>query len=289
MLLAYFRLLRPEQWIKNLLIFVPAFFAGKLLFEANFLAILPGFVSFCLISSSVYIFNDLHDVASDKLHPEKKHRAIASGAVSPNFAKLTGLSLMLLALFSAWMIGLNVFVIISGYLVLNILYTHVLKHVAILDLSLISLGFLLRIYAGGVLADVPISKWLFLMVFLLSFFIGLAKRRDDLLILEKSGKSMRHALKGYSKQYIDYAMVFLSSVIVLSYIMYTLSDEVQSRIGSDQLYWSSVFVVLGILRYMQLTWVFEKSASPVKTFLTDKVLLLLIIAWLLFFGYCLYL
>ncbi len=282
-------LIRIKHWIKNLLILLPAFFAGNLFDGNNINDLIAGFVSFSLAASGIYIINDLKDLDFDRIHPEKRKRAIAAGKVSPFRAKLIAIVCFISSMGIAYFLNEGFLYILITYIAINFLYSYLLKSIAVVDLIVIAIGFLLRIYAGGELAEVPISKWLFLLVFEVSIFIGLAKRRDDLLVLESTGKSVRKSISGYSIKFIDFGMVFLASITVLSYIMYTLSEEVTNRIGTDILHWSAVFVIIGILRYMQLTWVQQKSASPVKILLSDGVLIILVLAWLSFFAYCLYL
>ena len=282
------KLMRLHHWVKNLMIFLPAFFAGVFSFDSGVSNLIIAFVSFSFAASGIYVVNDIRDLQFDKLHPQKKLRPIASGTVSDMKAKLIAVGCFVVAIVASFLLGSEFRIILISYIILNFLYSYFLKSIAVVDLLIIASGFLLRVYAGGFVADIPISKWLFLLVFELSIFIGLAKRRDDLLVLENTGEAVRKSISGYSLKFIDFAMVFIASITVLSYVMYTLSEEVVARIGTDILHWSAIFVIVGILRYMQITWVAKKSGSPVRLILSDAALIVLVLGWISFFAYCLY-
>lgn len=280
-------LLRIPQWIKNLFIFIPAFFAERATdwqVEGN---LLVSFLAFSMLASCVYIINDYADIEKDKKHPTKKSRPLAAGKISPQQALLMLGLLFGCSIVLAYLINKDLLIVMLSYLLMNILYSFKLKHVALLDISIIALGFLLRIFAGGIVAVVPISKWLILMVFLLAMLLALAKRRDEFLIAQE-GKEIRKAIEGYNLEFINVAMVFIASVTVVSYIMYSVSEEVVKRIGNDNLYLTSFFVILGILRYLQITLVYQQSGSPTKVLFTDIFLQLVLLGWLLMFGFLLY-
>jgi decaprenyl-phosphate phosphoribosyltransferase len=172
--------------------------------------------------------------------------------------------------------------------VTNLLYSFKLKHYAIVDITIIALGFIIRIMVGGVATNIHLSKWLVLMTFLLAVFLALAKRRDDLIILENSGKSLRKSLDGYNLVFVNHSMVFISSVIVVAYIMYTISDEVVLRIKNDYFYITSFFVLLGILRYLQITYVENNSGSPSKILLKDPFTIINLMLWASLVFYFIY-
>jgi 4-hydroxybenzoate polyprenyltransferase len=287
MLSSVIRLLRLHQWVKNLLIFIPAFFAGNIL-DSSAINLILCFLSFSFVASSVYIVNDIVDSPLDKLHPRKRFRPIANGEISRNTALLFFGFCLLFGIGLSFLVSLNLTWVLLAYLVINLLYSWKLKQIVIIDLIILATGFLLRIYAGGIAASVPISNWLLLMIFLLAVFVGLAKRRDDLLLLEVSGITVRKGIQSYTKRHIDIGMVSISLIAVLSYIMYTISPEVVARIGNENLYWSASFVIVGIARYMHLTWVKQKSGSPIRILLGDPLLLLIILLWVLFFVFSIY-
>ncbi|MEM7103592.1 MAG: UbiA prenyltransferase family protein [Bacteroidota bacterium] len=283
------RLLRPEQWIKNLLIFMPAFFAQVITDQSLVLILLAGFFAFCLVASSIYIFNDYYDIEADRLHPKKKLRPLAAGLVTSKEAIFAGMVCLVIALVLMISIGITTFSILLGsYLVLTISYTLFLKKIAFVDLFVLAMGFLLRIFAGGELADVPISEWLVIMTFLGAMMIGLGKRRDEFILSEKTTTDIRPALNGYNLQFIDIAIVFVSAVTTVAYLMYTLSPEVTDRIGNNYVYFTSFFVIFGMLKYLQLTFVHGESGQPTRLFLQNPVLRFILLLWIITFALLLY-
>jgi decaprenyl-phosphate phosphoribosyltransferase len=272
-------LLRLEHWVKNLFLFIPPFFAARLHEPEVFFRVSVAFLAFCFVASGVYILNDLVDAPQDRLHPDKKHRPIASGAVSARQA----IAVMVLVLFlgtalAAWL-STDMLVLSLMYFTVNLFYTFYLKHIAIVDIATISAGFLLRVFAGGAAASVVVSQWLLVMTFLLALILGLAKRRGEYLVAQKNGNNFRKALEGYNLPFLDMAMVVCSTVAIVAYLMYCFSPEVEERIGSDKIYYTAVFVVIGVLRYLQLTLVFNKTESPTRALLRDGFLQLLLLCW----------
>lgn len=276
--LSVLTLFRPHQYIKNLFVFAPLFFSFSFNLP-DFLCTLVAFVLFSMIASSVYIFNDLMDINEDRNHPTKRFRPLASGAVSTASAKiyivlLAGLSLA----FSAWF-NQQLFMVLTIYFILNIAYSFKLKHIAIVDIFIIATGFVLRLFAGAVVIGGELSMWIVIMTFLLALFLAVAKRRDDVL-LAGEGKATRKNIDGYNLEFVNAVMVFMSGVIVVAYILYTVSEDVIARIGSEYLYLTTAFVILGVMRYMQITFVEGNSGNPTKLVLKDRFLQLTIIAWL---------
>lgn len=270
-------LLRPHQWIKNFFIFAPLFFTFA--FDTKSLTtVFIGFFLFSLTASSIYILNDYHDIAEDRAHPTKKNRPLASGAVSKRTAIMLMGILSTISFVSAVYLSHSFAFILVAYIVMNIAYTFGLKHISILDIAIIAAGFVLRIYAGAALIDNTPSMWIVLVTFLLALFLALAKRRDDCL-LAQDGKKTRKNIDGYNLEMVNAAMTLMAGVTVVSYIMYTVSPEVIERLGTHNLYLTSVFVIIGILRYMQLTFVEQNSGSPTKLVLKDRFLQLVLIGW----------
>jgi decaprenyl-phosphate phosphoribosyltransferase len=282
-----FKLVRVHQWVKNGFIFLPAFF-GQTLNEGSVLPLLFGFVCFSLSASAVYIFNDIVDAPADRLHKEKKERPIAAGKVSIGIAYGLAAVLLTTSLIGAYFIDQLFFAACIFYLVQNLFYSLWLKRFALIDITIISLGFLIRLFAGGVIADVPISNWMYIMAFLLAMLLALGKRRDDLLILKNEGKEMRKAIRGYNLEFVNVMTVMLSAVTIVAYIMYTLSADVVARVGSPYVYVTSLFVFLGVMRYLQLAMVYENTGSPTLILLKDRPTGLIVLAWLFTFGYLLY-
>jgi 4-hydroxybenzoate polyprenyltransferase len=287
-MLNFVRLIRVHQYIKNLFIFLPLFFSGQFSESIYLLNAFYAFIAFSLCASAVYILNDYRDIEDDKSHPRKKFRPLASGAVKPN----AGLSIMVLLLFSGLgllsTISLDAMYIVLGYVLLNIAYSFKLKHIAILDVVIIATGFVLRLFVGSAVTGIQLSMWIVIMTFLLALFLALAKRRDDVLIFNSSGKKMRKVIDGYNLPFIDGAMMIMASVVIVSYILYTTSVDVISRLHSDYIYLTALFVIVGIMRYLQLTYVEENSGSPTKIVLKDTFIQVTILGWAAMFGWIIY-
>ncbi len=289
MLKSIILLARPHQYIKNLFIFLPAFFAFKIDDADLIWNTLIAFAAFCLTASAVYILNDWKDQEDDRNHPEKCSRPIASGAVS-TFTAYIILGLFLSGgVVLALICSIQVFFLIIIYFVLNVAYSLKLKHIPIIDVSIISIGFVLRLFAGSEASEVELSHWIIVMTFLLALFLSLAKRRDDVLIFINSDQKLRKVIDGYNLKFLDSAMVMTSSIVVLAYILWTLSPEVSARLSTENTFLTSIFVVLGIMRYMQITFVEEKSGSPTKVMLKDKFIQLALFGWVSSFVWILYL
>ena len=266
---------------------VPAFFNGKIGILLSSYRPALAFISFCAAASSVYIFNDIIDREKDRLHEKKRLRPIASGAVPVRNAIVLLVLLAALSIALAFAIGTIFPYVIAGYFILNVAYSLYLKHFSLIDISCIALGFILRVLAGGVAAQVPISKWLILMTFLLACCLALGKRRDDLR-LDVDKQSLRPALNGYSLSFIDTCLVVLGGTTIVCYIMYTVSAEVVQRLRSDQVYLTSLFVIIGILRFLQIAIVEQKSGSPTLILLRDPMIQLMIGFWFIAFSVILY-
>jgi len=281
-------LLRIKHWIKNVIIFSPPFFAGRLdlLFTTSQIA---AFFSFCLVASAVYIINDLMDIESDKIHPVKCKRALASGLISKKSA-------IIFLIFILLMLSILVFCIkstapfIIAYFLLNVAYSFKLKEIAIIDVSCIALGFVLRVLDGGAAAgNLLVSQWLVTVVFLITIAIAFAKRRDDLLLADgNQGQALRKSLEGYSINFLNIATSLSLSITLTAYIIYTISPEVVKRIGSDKVYVTAFFVFIGIMRYLQIILVEEKSGSPVDVFWKDRFIQFAILGWITSFTILLY-
>lgn len=279
--------LRVSHWVKNLYLFVPAFFAGALT-EQLLPDLAVALACFCLVASSIYIINDLLDRGVDKAHNLKSMRPIAAGKIAGNTGVVVAVFLAASGLGLGWWLGQTFFLILLSYLVMNLLYSAGLKNIFLLDITLIAVGFLLRVFAGGVVADVPISDWLIVMVFLLSLFIALAKRRDDAELYEKDGILARKNIKSYNLRFIDTALAVMASVIVVAYIMYSMTEEVVERAGSQYVFVTSGFVVLGVIKYLHRSITEGKTGSPIKVLFQDRFIQALVFCWLLTFYLLLY-
>jgi 4-hydroxybenzoate polyprenyltransferase len=281
-------LLRPKHWVKNAFLFIPAFFAAKIGNLDLLPSLLGGWAAFSLVASGVYILNDYRDIEADRLHPEKSKRPLASGAVGP------GLALAIMALCIGAGLGLGWWLlpkfgfILAIYLAMNLGYSLGLKNIAILDTMIVAAGFVLRVKAGGVLAKVYVTEWLTVMVFLLALFMAFAKRRDDLLIKLQTGTDMRKAIKGYSLEFVNLCLPILSSIILVSYLMYALSPAVAGRLGTDRVYYTFLFVLAGVMRYLQLVYIHNDSGSPVKLLYRDRFIQFCIVGWIVGFYVIIY-
>ena len=272
----FIKLGRPHQYVKNAFIFLPLFFGYNLSNTASIISTLWAFVVFSLAASSVYVFNDIRDIEEDLSHPNKKFRPLPSGQITKQGAFLFFSVLVIGTLLLGSLLLPPIFLaILLFYLVLNIAYSFFLKHIAIIDVVCVAIGFVLRVFAGGVAAQVRPSHWLILMTFLLSLFIALAKRRDDLL-LATNGNNLRKSLGGYNLEFASNSMMIMAAVTIVSYILYTVSPEVSAKHGSQNLYLTTFWVIIGFMRYMQLTFVHERSGSPTNVLLKDRFLQVII-------------
>ncbi len=292
MIQGLYKLIRPKQWVKNVFVLLPLFFSGALLDWPRFGSAVLTMLAYCFIASSVYCYNDIVDVDADRRHPVKCKRPIASGIISVRMgytlmALMLLLSMALLALLPTN--RLQVVGVLLFYYVLNLCYCARLKQYAIIDVCVVAFGFVLRIVAGGVACDVMLSKWIVLMTFLLTLFLSFAKRRDDVLRMNKTGEAPRKNTSRYNLTFINQAITISASVTLVCYIMYTVSPEVTEHFNTEYLYLTTVFVILGLLRYIQIAVVDEKSGDPTKVVLHDRFTQLIILGWGLTFMFMIYL
>lgn len=283
----FLKLLRPKQWIKNMFVFLPAFFGGALN-ASNILELIIGFVAFSLVASSIYIFNDWRDVEFDRLHPSKKHRPLASGAVGVRTALIAAACLLLVALVSSVLLLQPEFTLVVGiYFILNLMYSAGLKRISIIDLMIVSSGFVLRVVAGAELVEVKLSFWLLLMTFLFSMFIVVGKRRDDFRDGSEGARRLRPVNRHYNQFFLNSAIVLLSSLMIVCYIMYTyFSEYFQNNIYLALL--SSALVMVGLLRYLQALFVEERGGSPTDFAFRDRFIQIVVLLWLAVFAFLIY-
>ncbi len=284
-------LIRPQQWIKNGFVLIPMFFGGRLLNADDVIASVVTFFAFSFAASAIYCFNDIVDVDADRRHPVKCHRPIASGAVSvPTAYALMAVLVLLSALllfFLPQRAG-ETAGIVAFYFLLNMAYCIWLKRHAIIDVCTVASGFVLRILAGGMACDVAVSNWLVLMTFLLALFLSFAKRRDDVLRMNETGEPPRRNTIRYNITFVNQAITITGTVTLVCYIMYTVSPEVVSRFHAPYLYLTSIFVLVGLLRYMQLTVVDEVSGDPTEILLRDRFTQAIVVAWIMAFLLIIY-
>jgi 4-hydroxybenzoate polyprenyltransferase len=250
---------------------------------------LAAFISFSLCASGIYVFNDIHDAPEDRLHKKKRFRPIASGAISKKTAWVLSAPLILAGGAIALYVSIDAAFVLCVYIALNVAYTIKLKHIAVIDIIVIAIGFVLRLQIGAIAADAPLSRWIIVMTFLLAIFLAFAKRRDEILILNRTGAKTRKNLDEYNLQFIDNAMVLSAGVVILAYILWSISPVTTERIGSENVYMTSVFVLYGVLRYMQISFVKENSGDPSRALLSDRALQVSIVCWVASFAFLLYL
>ena len=290
-LLPVIRIVRPRQWVKNFFVFIPLFFGGQMSNTALLLDALTTFVAFSLAASSIYCLNDIVDVAADRQHPVKCHRPIASGQVSVSAAYALMAIMLILSMTVCPMLkgrSMAVGAVVLGYWIMNIAYCVWLKNFAIIDVCLIAFGFVLRILAGGLATGIEPSNWLVLMTFLLTLFLSFAKRRDDVLRMEATGKPPRKNTIRYNLTFINQAITISASITLVCYIMYTVSPEVTARFNSHYIYLTTIFVLVGLLRYIQIAVVDKQSGDPTKIILRDRFTQLVVLAWMVSFLFIIY-
>lgn len=280
----YLKLLRVEQWVKNLFVFVPLFFSGNITNTDLLSKSVFAFIIFSLAASVVYILNDYNDIEADSKHPEKRRRPLASGAISKTKALgiLAGLIIIDVALVFLAQVYFHEplwkFVTIIGlYIVINIAYTFKLKHVPIIDIFIIALGFVLRVLAGGYITGISISQWAILLTFVLALVLAIGKRRGELINAQVSGKT-RKALDGYNVQFADIALSISVTLAIVCYLMFTLSPEVQERFH-ERVFYTVIFVVFAFLRYLQQTLVYNRTESPTKIVYRDRYIQVTLVLW----------
>ena len=286
------KIIRPQQWVKNLFVLIPVFFAGSMTHGGSVAAAALAMAAFSFAASSVYCFNDIIDADEDRRHPVKCRRPVASGAVSTAqayalMALMAALAAAVVALLGsrAWQVA----AVIGGYYALNIAYCAWLKRFAIIDVCVIAFGFVLRILAGGLATGIGLSKWIVLMTFLLTLFLSLAKRRDDVLRMNRTGHAPRRNTSRYNLTFINQAITITAAVTIVCYVMYTVSPEAAAVMHTDYLYLTSVFVIIGLLRYLQIAVVDEKSGDPTAVALHDRFTQVTVACWVLSFIAIIYL
>jgi 4-hydroxybenzoate polyprenyltransferase len=282
------RLLRPAQWSKNALLFAALLFSKHLFDPVSVLRVAAGFASFCLVASAAYVMNDLRDVERDRRHPQKRYRPIPSGRVQPALALLLGAGTAAAGLAIAAVLGFDFLLLIVVYAVWQVAYTFLMKEVVILDVMALAMGFVLRAVAGGVVIHVPVSPWLVICTFLLALFLGFAKRRHEVILLEAGAADHRRSLREYSPYFLDQMISVVTASTVLAYAVYTVSPEVQEKLGTEYLYLTIPFVLFGIFRYLYLVHQKEEGGNPTQLMLTDPPILIDVVLWALTAAFLLY-
>ncbi len=270
------RLLRPAHWIKNGFVLVGLLF-GRAIFKPDMLLSATfAFTAFCLIASFVYVINDLADSEADRRHPLKKHRPIASGAVSVSKAKILGVFLLTVALPLAWLAGPVVLGIVLIYGFMNLAYSFGLKHIVILDVFIIAMGFMLRILAGTIGIGIEPSKWLIVCGLMITLFLGFAKRRAELV---QTSNDHRKVLEHYSVELLDRFISIMASATIITYSLYTMAPETLKQRHGDKLIYTSPIVIYGMFRYLYLVYQRKQGEDPTIDIFRDRHLLLAVLMW----------
>lgn len=273
------RVMRPRQWAKNVFVLAPLVFAQELGDGHAVLLALLAFALFCVLSSSVYVLNDLVDAESDRLHPDKRHRPIAAGEMGKPLAAALAAALGLAGLAGALAVGPHFCAIAAGYLALNLAYSFHLKRVVIVDVMAVAAGFILRAWAGAVVLDVALSRWLVLCTGLLALFLGFVKRRQELLARDLDGETGRAILREYSATFLDQMISVVTASTVVAYALYAFDPEVGEKLGTEHLGLTVPFVLFGIFRYLYLVHRRGHGENPTLLLFADVPLLLNVVLW----------
>jgi 4-hydroxybenzoate polyprenyltransferase len=282
------RTLRPQQWVKNLFVLVPLLFAQHLFEPIAVARAVIAFFCFCLISSSVYVLNDLKDREHDRLHPQKRYRPLAAGELSVGVACGGMVALLLVALAGGLLLDPTLALIFVSYWLINLLYSIWLKHQVILDVFAIASGFVLRVIGGAVVIEVEMSHWLLLCATLLALFLGFSKRRHEIGLLGELSVSHRQVLEQYSQSFLDMIIGIVTAATVMSYALYTVSEETVRRFHTKGLLLTLPFVLYGIFRYLYLIYQKDQGGDPTQNLLTDRGMMINICLWVVVTGILLY-
>ncbi|MCB0494670.1 MAG: decaprenyl-phosphate phosphoribosyltransferase [Cyclobacteriaceae bacterium] len=282
------RVFRLHHWIKNFFLFIPVFFAGEIFNLEKLFQTSVGFIAFGFAASTIYILNDIKDIDEDRAHPRKSTRPLASGEVSVRTGYLALTFSGIMALSIAYFLSIGFAIVLLSYMLLNIGYSFGLKNRSILDILILASGFELRVIAGGIAAEVPITQWLMVMIFLLALFLAIAKRREDVSLDLSEGSVTRKSTSGYTLEYLNAILIFNASVMVVAYIMYCLTSEVAVSLKSNYLVVTTIFVLAGLMRYIQIALVENNAGSPTKIIYTDKFVIITVLAWMVTFFVILY-
>ena len=271
---AFLTALRPQQWSKNLFVLAALIFSGHL-FDPSFAARSAlAFLLFCLISGTVYIFNDIRDLERDRRHPEKQHRPIVSGKLSIRWASVGAFVIVVLAFLGSFRLNVQFGWVVLSYAVLNVAYSLYLKKLVILDVMIVATGFLLRAVGGAFVIEVAISSWFILCTMLLALFLGFVKRRQELVLLDADALNHRRSLEEYSLRFLDQMISIVTAGALITYALYTMSPEVMEKLGTQYLNLTIPFVIYGLLRYLYLVYTKGEGGNPSSTIMRDLPLLI---------------
>lgn len=278
-LLGVVRTLRPHQWVKNVFVLAPVVFAKEVFEPRLLMEAASAFAIFCLLAGAVYAMNDVADVAADRVHPVKRFRPIASGRVPLAWARVLCVVLVLVSF--AWASSLGAWFLAAtvSYFALNLGYSLRLKHVAYVDVGCIAAGFVLRVMAGGFATRITVSNYLLLCTALLALFLGFGKRRHELAMAERRAGLQRAALESYTRGGIDLALAITGVATVASYLTYTLDSHTRAFFRRDDLWLSTIFVLLGVFRFLQIVRHRPRAESPTQEMLRDSAFVAIMLGW----------
>lgn len=279
MLLAFFRALRPHQWVKNTFLFAGLIFSKNVFHLPMVIETLYAFGIFCGLASGLYLVNDLLDLEKDRTHPSKKNRPIASGKLPVRVAIVGSVALEITALTLAFSLDRIFGILCLAYFVLNLAYSMALKHLVIIDVFVLAIDFVIRAVAGAAVIHVKVSPWLVMCTMFLALFLGFGKRRQELILLKEKAGHHRKSLEEYSAYFLDQMMAIVTGATVMCYALYTMSKDTTEKFGTDHLIYTVPFVLFGIFRYLYLVYQRSEGGSPTKILLRDTPLQLGIVLW----------
>lgn len=281
------KLIRPRQWLKNVFVFLGIIFGGSFYDQSLLMTVIAAAASFCMASSSVYVFNDIIDIESDRLHPTKKERPLPAGTVSFAMAVAIGITCLILGLSLAFAVSYKVLGIVCAYIALNLAYSLRLKHVVILDVFCIATGFMMRILAGTVGVGIPPSKWLLFCGLLMTLFLGFAKRRAELYKLKDAEATHRYVLQNYDPSLLDTMSAICVTGVIIGYSLYTMSPETVRLHGTENLMYTVPFVIYAIFRYLYLMHKWGHGGDPTQDLFRDKHILASVFSWIILTAFIL--
>lgn len=288
MIIEIFKTMRPKQWTKNLFVFAGIIFSQNLFNFPLLLKTVLAFFVFCLLSGSIYVMNDIADLNEDRHHPLKSQRPLASGRLKVSYAVWVLIFISLFSLGISFRLSPLFFLVALAYFMLQLAYSLVLKHMVILDVFVVAIGFVLRVIGGAIVIDVPISPWLIVCTILLALFLSLSKRRHELVLLNEEAKNHRKILAEYSPYLLDQMISVVTASTVIAYCFYTLSEETVKKFGTKNLVFTIPFVLYGIFRYLYLIHKKKVGGNPETVFINDRPLLIAVILWVITVGIILY-
>jgi 4-hydroxybenzoate polyprenyltransferase len=280
--------MRPKQWTKNAILFAALVFSQNLFHGQSFLRVLEAFILFTFVSGSVYIFNDLIDIEKDRCHPKKSKRPLASGKLKPANAIVASILIGITSLVFSFLLNIRFGMVVFSYLILQLAYTFSLKHIIILDVFSVAAGFILRVLAGAMIIDVPVSPWLLVCTMLLALFLSFCKRRHELINLEAEAVNHRKSLKEYSPYLLDQMIAVVTASTLISYALYTISTETVQKFQTTNLKYTIPLVLFGIFRYLYLIHQKDEGGNPESIILKDKPMIFNIFFYVIIVGLILY-